>query len=89
MEENQEKALNLLAEYHDIFALEDGEMECTKAAKHKIKVTDLKPFKERPRNIVMLFQCGSSPFKFKSFSNKFRIWNNSSSCFMCSTSKIY
>ena len=49
MEENKEKALNLLAEYHDIFTLEDGEMECTKAAKHKIKVTE--PFKERPRNI--------------------------------------
>ena len=38
---------------------------------------------------VMLFQCGSSPFKFKSFSIKFGIWINSSSCFMCSTSKIY
>ena len=38
---------------------------------------------------VMLFQCGSSPFKFKSFSIKFGIRNNSSSCFMCSTSKIY
>ena len=50
-EENNEKALNLLAEYHDIFALEDGEMGCTEAAKHKIEVTDLKPFKERPRNI--------------------------------------
>ena len=50
-EENKERALNLLAKYHDIFALEDGEMECTEAAKHKIKVTDQKPFKERPRNI--------------------------------------
>ena len=50
-EENKEKALNLLAEYHDIFALEDGEMGCTKAAEHKIKVTDPKPFKERPQNI--------------------------------------
>ena len=36
-----------------------------------------------------LLQCGISPFKFKSFPNKFRIWNNSSSCFMCNTSKIY
>ena len=44
-------ALNLLAEYHDIFALKDGEMGCTEAAKHKIKVTDPKPFKERLRNI--------------------------------------
>ena len=50
-EENKERALDLLAEYHDILALEDGEMGCTEAAKHKIKVTDLKPFKERPRNI--------------------------------------
>ena len=51
MEENKEKALNLLAEYHDIFALEDGEMGCTEAAEHKIEVTDPKPFKERPQNI--------------------------------------
>ena len=50
-EENKEIALNLLAEYHDIFALEDGEMGCTEAAKHKIKVTDPKPFMERMRNI--------------------------------------
>ena len=26
-------------------------MGCTEVAKHKIEVTDLKPFKERPRNI--------------------------------------
>ena len=50
-EENKERALNLLAEYHNFFALEDGEMGCTEAAKHKIEVTDPKPFKERPRNI--------------------------------------
>ena len=50
-EENKEKALNLLAEYHDSFTLEDGEMRCNEAAKHKIKVTDLEHFKERPRNI--------------------------------------
>ena len=50
-EENKERALNLLAEYHDIFALEDGEMGCTEAAEHKIEVTDPKPFKERLRNI--------------------------------------
>ena len=40
-----------MAKYHDIFALEDGEMGCTEAAEHKIKVTDPKPFKERPSNI--------------------------------------
>ena len=50
-EENKEKALNLLVEYPNIFALEDGEMGCTKAAEHKIKVTDPRPFKERLRNI--------------------------------------
>ena len=50
-EENKERALYLLAKYHDIFALEDVEMGCTEAAEHKIKVTDPKPFKEGPRNI--------------------------------------
>ena len=50
-EENKEKALNLLAKYHDIFTLEDGEMGCTEVAKHKIEVMDLKRFKQRPRNI--------------------------------------
>ena len=43
----------MLAKYHDIFALEDGEMGCTKAAEHKIEVTDQKPFKERLRNIPL------------------------------------
>ena len=51
MEENKEKALNLLAGYHDIFTLEDGEVGCTDAAEHKIKVTDPEPYKERPRII--------------------------------------
>ena len=50
-DENKNKALNLLAEYHDIFTLEDGKMGCTKATEHKIEVTDPRPFKERPRNI--------------------------------------
>ena len=52
-EENKERALNLLAEYHDIFALEDGEMGCTEATEHKIEVTDPKPFKERLKNIPL------------------------------------
>ena len=51
MKENKDKALSLLAEYHDIFALEDGEMGCTKAEEHKIEVTDPRAFKEKPRNI--------------------------------------
>ena len=50
-EENKNKTLNLLAEYHDIFTLEDGEMGCTEAMEHKIEVTDPRPFKERLRNI--------------------------------------
>ena len=50
-EENKERALNLLAEYNDIFTLEDGEMGYTEAAEHKIEVTDPKPFKDRSRNI--------------------------------------
>ena len=51
MEENKDKALNLLAEYHDIFMLEDGEMGGTEVAEHKIEVMDPRPFKERLRNI--------------------------------------
>ena len=47
----QKRALDLLAEYHDTFTLEDGEMGCTGAAKHKNKVTNSKPLKVRPRNI--------------------------------------
>ena len=43
--------MNLLAEYHNIIALEDSEMVCTKVAEHKIEVTDPRPFKERPMNI--------------------------------------
>ena len=33
-EENKEKTVNLLAEYHDIFTLEDREIGCTKAMEH-------------------------------------------------------
>ena len=51
MEENKDKAMKLLAEYHDIFTLEDGKIGCTKAAEHRIEVTDPRPFKERLRNI--------------------------------------
>ena len=51
MEENKEKALNLLVEFHDIFALEDREMGCTDDTEHKIEVIDPKPFTERLKNI--------------------------------------
>ena len=48
---DREKALNFLAEFHDVFALEDGEMGRMEATEHNIEVTDRNPFKERPRNI--------------------------------------
>ena len=51
MPENKEKALELLAKFHDIFTLEDREMGCTEATEQHIEVTDPCPFKERPRNI--------------------------------------
>ena len=37
----------LLAEYHDIFSLDPGEMGCTDLEKHEVKVADDEPFKER------------------------------------------
>ena len=40
-------AKTLLAEYHDIFSLESGELGCMDLAKHEIKVVDDEPFKER------------------------------------------
>ena len=37
----------LLTKYHDIFFLEPGELGCMGLAKHKIRVVDDEPFKER------------------------------------------
>ena len=42
---NKERALDLLSEFHDVFALEEGEMGCTKAREHHIEVTDPVPLK--------------------------------------------
>ena len=42
---------DLLAEFHDVFALEDNELGCTSQVKHKIKLTNEVPFKERPRRV--------------------------------------
>ena len=53
-EENKERALNILAKYHGNH-IRNGEMGCTEAAEHKIKVTDPKPLKKRPRNIHQVF----------------------------------
>ena len=44
-----DKAHQLLAEYHDVFSLDQVELGCTHSTKHAIKVTDDTPFKERFR----------------------------------------
>ena len=41
----------LLAEYHDIFSLEPGELGCTDLAKHEIRVVDNETLQgEVPKN---------------------------------------
>ena len=45
---NKEKALDLLAEFHDVFTLEHGEIRCTEVTE---QVIDPHPFKEQPQNI--------------------------------------
>ena len=51
MPENKEKALDLLAEFHNVFALKHGEMGCIEVTEHQIEVPDPCPFKEQPQNI--------------------------------------
>ena len=46
-DKNQATTHALLAEYHDIFSLEPGELGCSDLVKHEIRVIDGKPFKER------------------------------------------
>ena len=46
-EADQQKAVDLLKEYHHLFALDDLDMGCTSQVKHKIKITDPMPFKQR------------------------------------------
>ena len=43
----------LLAEYHDIFSLEPGELGCTDITKHEIRVIDDKCFKKRFQRIPL------------------------------------
>ena len=45
---NQVAACALLAEYHEIFSLEPGELGCTDLVKHKIRVVDDEHFKGFP-----------------------------------------
>ena len=49
--QKQAAAHALLAEYHDIFSLDPGKLGCTDLVKHKIRVIDNKPFKERFQRI--------------------------------------
>ena len=46
-DKNQAATRVLLAEYHDIFSLESGELGCTDLVKHEISNIDEEPFKER------------------------------------------
>ena len=46
-----DKACQLLAEYHDVFSLDQAELGCTHSTEHAIKVTDDTPFKEHFRQI--------------------------------------
>ena len=48
---NQVAAWALLAECHDIFSMEPGQLGCTELAKYEIKVVDYEPFKERFQRI--------------------------------------
>ena len=52
--ELEDKACQLLAEYHDIFSLDLMELGCTHLTEHTIKVTDDTPFKECFRRIPPL-----------------------------------
>ena len=47
----EEKAHQLLAEYHNVFLLDLAELGCTHSTEHTIKVTDDTPFKECFRRI--------------------------------------
>ena len=44
-----DSAWSLLAEYHNVFALEPSKLGCTHSTEHVIKLTDNTPFKERFR----------------------------------------
>ena len=47
LDKKQVTARVLLAEYYDIFSFEPGVLGCTDLVRHKIRVIDDKPFKER------------------------------------------
>ena len=49
--DQKDRVYQLMNQYHDLFALEDRELGKTSLVKHKIKLTDKKPFKLRHRRI--------------------------------------
>ena len=51
-EADQQRAIDLLKEYHHLFALDDLQLGYTSQVKHKIKVMDSVPFKQRYRCIL-------------------------------------
>ena len=50
-EDLRTRCKDLIMRFHHIFALEDKELGCTSLVKHKIRLTDETPFKERPRRV--------------------------------------
>ena len=59
--DDQEKAVELLKEFHYLFALNDLELGCTSEVKHTIKLTDPVPFKQR--------YCRIPPHQFQEVKN--------------------
>ena len=51
LDSQKDKVNQLMKDYHNLFALEDKEMGKTSLVKHKIKLTDSKPFKLRHRRV--------------------------------------
>ena len=45
--ENVVAARELVLVYHDVFALDSNELDCTSAIKHEICIENIEPFKER------------------------------------------
>ena len=48
---NAEAAEQLVLSYHDVFALDKNELDCTSTVEHEICIVDSEPFKERFRRI--------------------------------------
>ena len=53
MKEQQHLVDSLIECYHHIFAVDDLELGCTDMVKHKIKLDNYVPFKERYRRIPL------------------------------------